>query len=395
MRIVHVYKDYHPPIRGGIEQTVERMAREQVRAGHDVTVLVSASGSRRTTVESLHGVQVVRVAEVARLLSSPICPTFPRELARLAADLWHLHYPNPLGELSWRWVSPPGALLVTHHADVVRQRMLMPVYGPAVQALLRRADRVHVTSPLAMARVGSPLGAHREKCRCVPLGVDAEPLLALDRNSLAARGLRNRFGDPFLLFVGRLRAYKGLEVLLSAMPEVPAKLVIVGDGPMAPRLRRQAQELGLQGKVTFAGSVSDEALSDYLAAAGVGVLPSSQPSEAFGLAMVEYLAAGMPAVCTELGTGTTFVNLPGLTGLAVAPGDPRALAQALTTLVRYPDLREAQGRAGRERVRELFTTQAMMRGMDALYDETLAARRQLEVGRTVRSAHGTPSPPRG
>ncbi len=373
MKLVHVYKDYHPPVRGGIEQTVERMAREQARAGHEVTVLVSASGGRRTVVEHVEGVKVVRVAELARLMSSPICPTFPRELARLEADLWHLHHPNPLGEVSWLWVRPRGTLLVSYYAEVVRQRALMPAYGPVLRALLRQADRVHLIAPTALARAGALLSPHADKCRCVPLGVDAEPLLALDRDSVAARALRERHGEPFILFVGRLRAYKGLDVLLAAMPKVSARLVIVGEGPMGERLRQQARQLGIEDRVVFAGSVSDQGLRDLLAAASIGVLPSSQPSEAFGLAMVEYLAAGIPAVCTELGTGTTFVNLPGRTGLAVSPNDPVALAGALMTLVGDPELRTRLGLAGRERVRELFTTEAMMRGLDALYAETLAA----------------------
>jgi rhamnosyl/mannosyltransferase len=372
VRIVHVYKDYHPPVRGGIEQTLERIAREQARAGHDVTVLVSASGGRRTVTETIDGVRVVRVAEWARALSSPICPGFPAELAKLTADLWHLHFPNPMGELSWQLVSPPGALLVTYYADVVRQKALMPLYGPLLHGLLDRADRVQVISPQALARDDSPLARHRANCRCVPLGVDVEPLLGLDRDGEAARSLRARFGDPYILFVGRLRAYKGLDVLLAAMPSVPARLVIVGDGPMGPRLRAQAAELGLGEQVVFAGSVSDADLRDHLAAAGVGVLPSSQPSEAYGLAMVEYLAAGMPAVCTELGTGTTFVNEPGTTGLAVPPNDAPALAAALADLVRDPERRAAYGAAGRRRARDMFTTQAMMRGLDELYRETIA-----------------------
>lgn len=373
MRIVHVYKDYHPPVRGGIEQTIERMAREQVRAGHHVTVLVSASGGRRSRTESVEGVQVVRVAEFARIWSSPICPGFPQALARLEAELWHLHHPNPLGEISWQWAAPSGALLVSYYAEVVRQKALMPLYGPMIDRLLRRADRVHLISPNALERGGALLAPHRDKCRCVPLGVDAEPLLGLSRDRPGARALRALHGDPFLLFVGRLRAYKGLDTLLDAMQQVDAKLVIVGDGPMGERLREQARTLRLDGKVVFVGAVSDEILLDHLAAAGIGVLPSSQPSEAFGLAMVEYLAAGLPAVCTELGTGTTFVNLPGVTGIAVPPRDPKSLAAALNQLLTDPEMRSRQGAAGRDRVRELFTTRAMMRGLDALYLETIEA----------------------
>jgi len=382
MKIVHVYKDYHPPVRGGIEQTVGRIAGAQSAAGHDVTVLVSASGARRSVEERLHGVRVVRVAEWARALSSPICPGFPRALARERADLWHLHFPNPLGEVSWLMASPPGALVVSYYADVVRQGALMPLYGPLVHRLLARADIVHVISPQALRRPHSPVARHAGSCRVVPLGIDARSLLTLDRAGAPARALRARYGDPFVLFVGRLRYYKGLDVLLDAMPRVPARLVIVGDGPMDARLRAQARTLGLGDHVVFAGALDDDALAQHLAAAAIGVLPSTFPSEAYGLAMIEYLAAGMPAVCTELGTGTTFVNADGVTGLVVPSGDAPALAVALESLLDDPGRRASMGEAGRARVRELFTVEAMMKGLDALYREAL------ERSRTVLRSRG-------
>jgi rhamnosyl/mannosyltransferase len=139
-------------------------------------------------------------------------------------------------------------------------------------------------------------------------------------------------------------------------------------------LKEQAARLGLGDKVTFAGAVDDETLLDHLAAAGIGLLPSSTPTEAFGLAMVEYLAAGLPAVSTELGTGTSFVNAHGETGLIVPACDPAALAAAIGEMLADRGRREAMGRAGRDRVRRMFTTEAMMRGMDALYAEAQAAR---------------------
>jgi len=371
VRIVHVYKDYHPPVRGGIEQTIERMARWQVAAGHDVTVLVSASGARRSLVEEVEGVRVVRVGEWARALSSPICPGFPAALARLRADLWHLHSPNPLGEASWLWVRPPGAMVFTHYCDLGKQRALLPIYRPLVQALHRRADVLHAISPQALQREDSPVAPFRDRFRIVPLGVDTGPLLSLDRARPGARALRDRFGDPHLLFVGRLRYYKGLHVLLDAMRSLGARLVIVGDGPMESSLRAQVARLGLVDHVHFAGSVSDEVLRDHLAAAAVGVLPSSAPTEAFGLAMVESMAAGLPVVSTELGTGTSYVNQHGETGLIVRANDAGALADGLRRLLADEGLRRRMGHAGRERVRALFTTESMMRGMDRLYEEAL------------------------
>ena len=367
MRIVHVYKDYFPPVRGGIEQTIERMARWQVAAGHDVTVLVSASGEKHDRTEMVDGVRVVRVAERARVFSSPLCPGFPDALAALKADLWHLHCPNPLGEVSWQWVKPDGALMFTFHADPARQKAFLPLYSPIVHALFRRADVLHATSQQALERPSSLVWPYREKFRVVPLGLDTDPLLELDRGRPGARKLRERYGDPFVLFVGRLRHYKGLDVLLDAMPRLKTKLVIVGDGPLGDSLRAQARRLRLNGKVHFAGSVSDEVLQDHLAAASVGILPSSCPAEAFGLSMVEYMAAGLPVLSTELGTGTSFVNRNGVTGLVVRPKDPGALTEGLNFLLRDADTRERMGQEGRNRVREHFTTATMMRGIEELY----------------------------
>ena len=372
MKIVHVYKDYHPPVRGGIEQTVERIARAQVAAGHDVTVLVSASGGRRSLEERVAGVRVVRVAEWARVLSSPIAPGFPAALKRECADVWHLHFPNPLGEASWLLASPPGALLVTYYADVVRQRLLLPIYRPFIHHLLQRADLVQVISPQALERADSPVSRHRERCRLVPLGIDLGPFQDIDRNSAGARALRERYGDPFVLFVGRLRYYKGLDVLLAAMPNVSARLVIVGDGPMEAPLRSQVRELRIGDKVVFTGAITDDELRVHLGAAAIGVLPSTHPSEAFGLSMVEYLAAGLPVVCTELGTGTTFVNEDGVTGVVVPPRDPAALAKGLTSLLEDDELRAKFGAAGRKRAAALFSMPEMMRGLDTLYAEVIA-----------------------
>jgi rhamnosyl/mannosyltransferase len=286
-------------------------------------------------------------------------------------DLWHLHSPNPLGEASFWLVRPAGAMVFTYYCDLSRQQALLPVYAPLVHALFARAHVLHAISPQALERPGSLVAPHRGSFRVVPLGIDADSLLALDRDRPAARALRERYGDPFLLFVGRLRHYKGLHVLLDAMPRVSARLVVVGDGPKGPALREQARRLGLGDRVHFTGSLDDDGLEDHLAAAGVGLLPSSTPTEAFGLAMVEYMASGLPVISTELGTGTSYVNQAELTGLIVPANDPAALAAGIARLLSDRVMRERMGAAGRVRVRGNFTTAAMMRGMDGLYAEAL------------------------
>jgi len=175
-------------------------------------------------------------------------------------------------------------------------------------------------------------------------------------------------------------------VLLDAMPRVPARLVIVGEGPKGAELRAQARRLEVADRVHFAGSVDDATLLDHLAAAGIGLLPSSTPTEAFGLAMIEAMASGLPVISTELGTGTSYVNDDGVTGLIVPANDPDALASGIGRLLADPGLRGRMGAAGRIRVRENFTTEAMMRGMDRLYAEALE-----RAGSRVPTAVSDPS----
>lgn len=374
MKIVHVYKDYFPPVHGGIEQTVSRLATSQAAAGHDVTVLCSAHGGRVTREESVSGVRVVRVAEWGRALSAPLCPTMPWHLARERADLYHLHYPNPTGEVSWLLARPRGVLVVTFYADIVRQSLALPLYRPVVHAVLREADLI-----LGLAErhlEATPfLHPYRDRWRVVPLGIELARF-ATDTPRVEIPAMMRRGEEPVILFVGFLRHYKGLDDMLHAMREIPAKLVIVGEGPERARLESLHARLGLGDRVTFAGHVPDADLPAWMAAADIGVLPSNSAAEAWGLAMVEMMASGLPVVCTELGTGTSVVNQHGESGFVVPPRDPRALAAALNRLVQDPALRERMGRAARHRALTRFSREAMVRAVEEVYAEAIESYRR-------------------
>jgi rhamnosyl/mannosyltransferase len=373
LKIVHIYKDYFPPTVGGIEQTVERMATWQARSGHEVVVLTSAAGGHRTVDEVVNGVRVIRVAEWGRALSAPFCPTMPSHLSRLEPDLCHHHFPNPTGEVSWLLVRPPGAMVVTYHCDIIRQAAVMPVYGHFVHALLRAADLVMPTSENQIG-FSKFLPDYREKCRVVPLGVDLEPFLRAQPHGPAAVEFRARHAQPIVMFVGRLVYYKGLDIMIEAMHRIPGTLVIVGDGPYRAQLEERHRASGLGSRVVFAGRVEPRDVATWMAAADVGVLPSILPNETFGLSMVEMMACGIPCVCTELGTGTSFVNRDGETGLVVPPADAGALAAAVQRLLGDTELRRRMGEASRARAVRLFSTEAMMRAVDAVYSEALSSR---------------------
>jgi len=366
MRVLHIYKDY-PPVVGGIENHLRLLAEGQARRGLDVTVLVTAPG-RATTVDVENGVRVIRAARWATVSSAPLSAELFRWVRRLSADVTHLHFPYPIGELALLTLGRSKATVLTYHSDIIRQRWLGRVYRPFLWRLLHHVDRIIATSPQYL-QSSRYLREVAHKCTVVPLAIDPTPFLQADEGQVAE--VRRRFEGPILLFVGRLRYYKGLEYLLQAMQQLDATLLVIGSGPMAATWQRLARNGLPAGHVHFLGDVPDEALPAYYAAADVFVLPASHRSEAYGLVQLEAMAAGTPVVSTEVGTGTSFVNRDGETGFVVPARDPQALAQAIRRLLDDADLRRAMGERGRQRVLSEFTVDLMVERVIQVYREVL------------------------
>lgn len=369
MRILHIYKDYYPVV-GGIENHIKLLAERQAAAGHQVTVLAT-SQTRKTCTMSLNGVTIIKAARLGTVASTPISLRLPWEISRLQADISHLHFPYPVGEVSQFLLGHSRATVITYHSDVVRQRAILCLYAPLMKRVLHNADCVIATTPNYIAS-SEILRQLRARCRVIPFGIDRDPFLNFDR--AAALEIRNRLGRiPIVLFVGVLRYYKGLTYLLDAMPRIKAHLLVVGDGPLRQELEMQAARMGISSQVTFVGRVSDKELPAYYGAADIFVLPACERSEAFGLVQVEAMSSGLPVISTELGTGTSYVNKHMESGLVVPPKDPEALSQAINRLLIDEILRK-QLAEGALRRSELFDVARMMHDIDALYEEVLIPR---------------------
>ena len=366
MKIAHVYKDFCPPVRGGIERYVADVAAATAARGFRVEVHVA--GARHARCDHLaHGVTVYRHREVARTLSSPICVGLPLAARRLDADVVHLHMPNPVGEIGALLNRRIPKLVASFHAPVVRQRFLEPAYGPLRDRLLGRCHTILVSSE-QMSTVPE-LVSHRDAVQVLPYGVS--PSLAPADAPVDEPVSPVRPADIRLLFVGRLVYYKGLDVLLhaiAALSDLSVHLTIVGRGPLHSELEELAATLGVQNRVELKGPVDDGALREMYRSHDVFVMPSGSRAETFGMAMCEAMASGLPAVSTSVGTGTDWVNLDGVTGLVVPPGDPEALAVALRKLALDADLRERLGHGARERADREFSFARHVDGLVEVYE---------------------------
>ena len=173
------------------------------------------------------------------------------------------------------------------------------------------------------------------------------------------------------MFVGRLCYYKGVEYLIEAMQWVNAKLLIVGDGELREKLEEMTVSLGLEERVKFLGKVSNELLKYCYQICDVFVLPSVEPTEAFGLVQLEAMAYGKPVINTLLPTGVPFVSIDGKTGLTVEPRNSKALADAINKLLSDDELRKKFGIQARNRVVENFTVDKMNEKILKVYQELM------------------------
>ena len=159
--------------------------------------------------------------------------------------------------------------------------------------------------------------------------------------------------QPFFLFLGVLRNYKGVDTLLKAARGLNSKLVIAGDGPEFASLKSNAVALGLE-NVYFTGRITEDDKAALLELCQGLVLPSHLRSEAFGLVQLEAAMRSKPLICTELGTGTSFVNEHENTGLVVPPKNVDALRNAMNFMVYHPKIAARMGEEAHSRFTELF-----------------------------------------
>jgi rhamnosyl/mannosyltransferase len=175
-----------------------------------------------------------------------------------------------------------------------------------------------------------------------------------------------------------LRYYKGLHILLDAVAGTNYPVVIVGAGPIEQELKDHAERLGLK-NVMFVGRVDELDKVALLKLCYAVAFPSHLRSEAFGISLLEGAMFGKPMISSEIGTGTTYINVDRQTGLVVPPSDPDALRAAMRTLWDDPQLAQEMGRRAEARYWQLFTAEQMADDYASLYQELMARREPVRL----------------
>jgi glycosyltransferase involved in cell wall biosynthesis/SAM-dependent methyltransferase len=356
-RRVVVVASAYAPHRGGVEELVAQLAREQRTRGIDTTVFTMRWPKSLPPSEVIDGTPVRRFVfrtptggakrVAGALLSLPITLLmFIRAVKRVDPDLIHVQC---VSSASW---------FAVHAARVLRLPLVVTLQGELtmdstrlyersavarsiLRLSLRHADLITACSRDTLEEAenwyGEPFGARGQ---VIHNGVDVSAFTA---------GSVHDEGVPYVFAIGRLVREKGFDILLRALPDlvedqVVQRVLVAGDGPERPELERLAHELDLDDVVRFVGATDRPTTIELFRGATAFVLPSRH--EPFGIVNLEAMAAGVPVVATNVGGVSEFVR-DGENGLLVAPQDPDALGCALRRMLTDPDLAQQLVAAGR------------------------------------------------
>lgn len=368
---------------GGIETHVQTLARAQADLGAEVHVLCvnglakkKGQSHRTKTIKELDkNVEVTSLGRLFSLARFDLCPDLPRRISELinqSNTIIHVHTPNPTMLTALMMRPPRIPLVITHHSDIIKQRVLKYAFRPVEHLVYRQASRILTTSSEYIE--GSKfLRLYKNSLNTLPLGLDCSGYIQPSQAALSyARRLKKTYGAPIWLTVGRLVYYKALHVAIEALALVPGTLIIIGTGPLEKELKNQAKQLGLENRIIWLGRASADELTGAYRAATALWFPSNVRSEGFGLVQVEAMASGCPVINADIPcSGVPWVSRQEKEGLTVPINDPVALAQAAQRLLDEPDLRKRLATASRDRACKEFDHRVMAERSFEIYEQAL------------------------
>jgi glycosyltransferase involved in cell wall biosynthesis len=386
VKVAQVLLRYDAP--GGVETNVREVSRELKAKGHDVSVFASDLYDEGNWVHHTHpsqevdGIPVERLPVIRQLVpgvTMPILPGLSERLVKWRPDVIHAHshrYGHLLQSSLAAGVADTPLIVSTHYHPAVgaepswKKALLRGqdhLFGLTVYS---RADRVVVETRHEQTEVSEFVDS--AKIRVVPPGLSWD----LWRSPASPDASRSHLSLPreYILFAGRLAPNKGLMPLVEAWaglaPSRRLPLVFVGQewGMRAP-IEERIASLGVKEEVRFLGNLPN--LQDYVSVfsgATLFVLPSEY--EAFGLVLLEAMAASLPIVATRVG-GIPEAVKEGETALLVPYGNVWELRRAMDSILSDRQFARQMGRLGRQRVEECFSWERTASSLVSIYGEVM------------------------
>lgn len=369
MRVLHFYKTSFPDTNGGIEQVIHQLARGGAAFGVDASVL-SLTAKKKSLTFEIENYTSHRAHLNFEIASTGFSFSAFLKFKQLAAqaDIIHYHFPWPFMDLVHFATRIKKPTVLTYHSDIIRQKHLLKLYHPLMRRFLSSVNRIVMTSP-NYSQTSHAVSGFKAKTSIIPIGIDKASYPVVTPERLAY--WRDKLGKQFFLFVGVLRYYKGLHILIEAAVGTNYPIVIVGAGPIEDELKAQANRLKLH-NILFLGYLDDKDKAALFTLCYAVVFPSHLRSEAFGVSLLEGAMYGKPMISAEIGTGTTFINIHEETGLVIPPSNPTALREAMDFLWNNPDEASKMAKRAEARYWAHFSADKMLGAYSKLYAELTA-----------------------
>ena len=367
MKILQIGKFY--PIRGGVEKVMYDMMLGLAARNVHCDMLCATTEDHPGGVLTINQyAKVIAIPTQIKFAATMIAPKMIVILRRIAKDydIIHIHHPDPMASLALFLSGYKGKVILQWHSDILKQKMLLKLYGPLQEWLIKRANLITGTTPVYVEQ--SPfLSKVQHKVDYIPIGVDP-----MHPDAANVRLIRQKYqGKKLILSVGRLVEYKGYKYLIEAARHLDTKhqIVIGGKGPLKEELQELIIQLGVQDRVELIGFVSDEELADYYGACDIFCLSSILKTEAFAIVQIEAMSCAKPIISTDIpGSGVSWVNADGESGLIVEIENPRALADAIRHITENDENYAKLSAGSQHRYQQLFTRNRMIDKCLQLYD---------------------------
>ncbi len=354
IKILQIGKFY--PIRGGVEKVMYDLTLGLSERGIHCDMLCATTEGHPGGIISLNEYgKVIALPTMVKAAATTIAPQMVTKLRQIAKnyDVIHIHHPDPMACLALFLSGYKGKVILHWHSDILKQKTMLRLYSPLQNWLIRRADLILGTSPTYVDQ--SPfLQTVKHKIDFLPIGV---PPVEADEQRIAH--IRRQYPNKRIIFtLGRLVEYKGYEYLVRAAQYLPDDVIVLigGIGPLKEQLTQLIKQLNVHEKVKLIGFVSDDDLPAYYHVAQLFVLSSIMKTEAFAIVQIEAMSCGKPVVsCHIPGSGVSWVNQDGVSGLVAEKENPQALAEALNKVLGDTNLYSNLAEGAKKRYDEWFT----------------------------------------
>lgn len=368
MNILNTYRTYYPDPPGGLQEAIRQICLATSNLGVKNTIFTLSPNPNPNLIE-MPEATVVRERSWVAPASCDIggYAAYSAYINALnKADVVHYFHPWPFADVLNLFKTSDKPAMLTYISDVVRQRVLGAIYSPLMWRTLQKMDVIIANCPVYVET--SPILSHasiRDKVKIVPLGIDENSYPKIGDEKVFGR-IGVNINEPYFLFLGVLRYYKGIHTLISAAKSLNAKLVIAGSGLESEKLRKQVEDLSLK-NVFFAGQVTNKEKISLIKNCSALVLPSHLRSEAYGMVLVEASMMSKPMISCEIGTGTSYVNSHDETGLVVEAENVGEMHEAMQSILNDNNLAENFGNNARKRYELLFSGPALGQAYQSVY----------------------------